>query len=320
MKKIISFLTALLLSVTAVSVCMAENTEALDASLLTVYATYKDEKVDVTRQVMEIDGSLAAPVQIHVSMGGDATGYKYSIIQYDGNARTTVAESSQTDFQFYPDDLKVNTPLYISVTAPDGKNAYIRILNFRINTGEAAKRTPVNVGTEFGSGVVIDLSEFVPGMQFNLLPCLIPVTAKEYPDGRYVVGFGVNASDVSFWNNVAKGTQPEDPDLDDLREAFDGDGEKKSAISGKQLGWTMIVSGYLQGNMNTNEPLRGKLSFYVGNGFDVVGQYSILTWEITLSGGVDGNFQFSFVFDDASSKFTSSRMLSTSDGKAALSF
>lgn len=61
MKKIISFLTALLLSVTAVSVCMAENTEALDASLLTVYATYKDEKVDVTRQVMEIDGSLAAP-------------------------------------------------------------------------------------------------------------------------------------------------------------------------------------------------------------------------------------------------------------------
>ncbi len=66
MKKIISFLTALLLSVTAVSVCMAENTEALDASLLTVYATYKDEKVDVTRQIMEIDGSLAAPVQIHV--------------------------------------------------------------------------------------------------------------------------------------------------------------------------------------------------------------------------------------------------------------
>lgn len=57
----------------------------------------------------------------------------------------------------------MNTPLYISVTAPDGKNAYIRILNFRINTGEAAKRTPVNVGTEFGSGVVIDLSEFVPG-------------------------------------------------------------------------------------------------------------------------------------------------------------
>lgn len=54
MKKIISFLTALLLSVTAVSVCMAENTEALDASLLTVYATYKDEKVDVTRQVLAI--------------------------------------------------------------------------------------------------------------------------------------------------------------------------------------------------------------------------------------------------------------------------
>ncbi|MBR3359225.1 MAG: hypothetical protein IKG46_15535 [Solobacterium sp.] len=304
MRKIISLLIAVFISVSSAVVCRAENMASLEASLLTVYATYMDEKVEVSRQVMEIDGSLSTPVKVEVIMSGDVTGYKYSIIQYDGKKQTTIAQSTTTEFNFYPDDLKVNTPLYISVTAPDGKNAYTRILNFRINTGAAAERTPVDVGAEFGSGLFIDLSEFVPGMQFNLLPILIPVTAKSYPDGRYVVGFGVNSSDAKFWKNIATGNQPEDPDAEALEAAFNGDGEKKSAISGKQLGWTMIVSGYVQGNMNTNEPLRGKLSFYVGNGFDVVGQYSILTWEITLTGGVDGNFQFSFVFDEASSKYS----------------
>ena len=75
-------------------------------------------------------------------------------------------------------------------------------------------------------------------------------------------------------------------------------------MTGKSLSVVFEVSGWVQGNMYKNDPLKGELNVFVGTGFDVTGQYAILTWEITMTGGFNGVMDFELKFDEEKSKYT----------------
>lgn len=277
--------------------------ESLGTSMASVSATFMGETVEVSREVMEIDGGTDEPIHIKVKMYGDTSGLKYSLCQYDGKDIKYAVNASSPEFDVYATDLKKNAPIYMVIR--DSKNNLIvsRLINLRINQGEAEKKVPADIGFDFGKGIFIDMSDILPGMEFNFLPFLIPVTAKAYSDGRFVAGIGLNSTDVKFWNDARNGTLVENIQNQKMEDAFYGNSENRKAVSGSNMGLIVICSGFVQGNIFTNEPIRGHMQMFIGTGFDIVGQYAILTWEVTVIGGADGSFDFSFVYDEANSKY-----------------
>ncbi len=294
MKKIITLLLCVLLSSEALYTVSVKAEENLSGTLKTVYATFMGERMEVSREIMEVDGDYHEPIRIEIQMSGDTTGYEYYIVQYTPEKTKYLKNSKSTTMEIYPDEMDVGVPTYLKVLDQNHKDIYTRILNFRVNKGAMSSKVPVDYGAEFGKGFFIDMSSFLPGMQFNLLPCLIPVTVKVYGDGRFVLGMGLNSTDTEFWSKAASGTFAPAPDADRMRRAYE---TKQHDWSKTNLGMMFVFSGYIQGNVNTDEPLHGQMSMYCGGGVDATGQYGILTWEITATAGINGSFDFSIVLD-----------------------
>ncbi|MBQ4045200.1 MAG: hypothetical protein II627_02020, partial [Lachnospiraceae bacterium] len=69
------------------------------------------------------------------------------------------------------------------------------------------------------------------------------------------------------------------------------------------MGLVIDFSGWVQGNIYKDDDLTGQITFYVGSGFSVKGQYMILTWEINVSVGAGGQFEFSLKYNEEKSKY-----------------
>ena len=304
MKKVCKIMISMIMCVLllASNTIIAEDNSS--PSLATVFATYEGETTEISREVLEIDGSLDVPIHINVKMYGDTSGVKYSIAQYDGKNIRYVVQAASNEFDVYGADLSQGHPTYIVLR--DAKNNLIanRLINLRVNKGEVEKKMPTDYGLNFGDGFFVDLSGILPGMEFSFLPFLLPVTVKAYSDGRFVAGFGINSQDVKFWNSARNGTLINNLSNQEMEDAFYGNSDNRKAISGKNMGLVMTWAGYVQGNVFTNEPIRGHMQLFIGTGFDITGQYAILTWEVTVTGGADGSFDFSFVFDEVNSRYT----------------
>ena len=299
MKKLTGIVMSLLFIIGVVAAPPLNAEENLGGTLRTVYATFRGEKMEVAREIMEVDGDYHEPIKIEIQMSGDTTGYEYYILQYTPEKTVYLKNSTSTTLEIYPDEMEVGMPVYLKVLDKNHKDLYTRILNFRINKGEISSKVPIDYGSAFGEGFFIDMSRFLPGMKFEFLPCLIPVTVKVYGDGRFVLGMGLNSSDVTFWEKAATGNLSM-PDSAKMRAAFSN---RKHTWDSSNLGMTFVFSGYVQGNVNTDEPLHGQMSMYLGGGLDITGQYMILTWEITATAGLDGSFDFSIVQDSVDSSF-----------------
>ncbi len=299
MKKLTGIVMSLLFLMGVVYAPDLKAEENLGGTLRTVYATFRGERMEVAREIMEVDGDYHEPIKIEIQMSGDTAGYEYYILQYTPEKTIYLKNSTSTTMEIYPDEMEVGMPVYLKVLDKNHKDLYTRILNFRINKGAISSKVPVDYGSAFGEGFFIDMSRFLPGMKFEFLPCLIPVTVKVYGDGRFVLGMGLNSSDLTFWEKAASGNLTM-PDSAKMRAAFSN---RKHTWDSSNLGMIFVFSGYVQGNVNTDEPLRGQMSMYVGGGLDVTGQYMILTWEITATAGLDGSFDFSIVQDSIDSSF-----------------
>ncbi|MBR0085924.1 MAG: hypothetical protein IJL97_05160, partial [Lachnospiraceae bacterium] len=84
--------------------------------------------------------------------------------------------------------------------------------------------------------------------------------------------------------------------FDELREIALSDKNYGTHVT-KGMGAVVVVSGWVEGNIYGNGPIRGRLQAYVGTGFNAVGQYAILTWEITGQIGAEGSIDLSFIYD-----------------------
>lgn len=54
--------------------------------------------------------------------------------------------------------------------------------------------------------IKIDMGTLTTGMNFSFSPIPIPIKYEHYPDGRSVLGIGVNSTDAEFWADAEKDT------------------------------------------------------------------------------------------------------------------
>lgn len=299
MKKIIRILLCTVLSVL---MCI-EKVHAADTLRITqVYASFLDETVEVTRRIMEVDGGYAEPVKLDIRTTGGGDSKTYKLIQYDGKTPVTVASSSSNNLEFDPSNLKAGLPLYVSVKDSGGQQT-TRMVNFRIHTGSASKSIPASIESDFGKGLVIDLSSKLPGCKFSFLPFAIPVTAKQYADGRIVLGIGYNHSDAKFWADALTKHYPAMDNFEAIRDVVLSE-EAKAWNAGKpqNMGLLFSFSGWAEYNVNNQQPGRGQVQLYAGTGWATGGQYAVLTWDVVVTIGGTGSFEFSMVYNEAQSK------------------
>ncbi|MBQ9828037.1 MAG: hypothetical protein IJM62_05080 [Lachnospiraceae bacterium] len=299
MKRLLSAVLCLLmvLNSAVIPVC-AETNEELGASRVTkAYATFQGETTDVTRYILEVDGDMADKVTVKVEMSEVKSGFRYEIYQMIGEKTNFLASSDTTTIVFNADQMGVGGVCYLVVRNSSGKLETWQVLNFRIHKGETSKKFPERIGSDFGKGLTIDLSDLCHGMEFQVLPFAIPVTFKRFEGGRFAIGLGYNSSDAKFWNDMRNGTHALPISFEKLRDIALNDENKGTSVT-KGMGAVIVVSGYVEGNIyNTDLPLHGRLQAYVGTGFNTVGQYAILTWEITGTIGAEGAIDLSFIYD-----------------------
>ncbi len=266
-------------------------------------ATFNGETHDVRKEVMEIDGGMAAPIEFEL----EYTRYvdlTFGLSQRNGKQEKQLIKTADDHFSINADEFEVGWPVYLDVYSGDnGQRLSSDPLGLRINKGLMATRVPDTLSAEFQSGLKVDMSDLLPGMELNVLPFLIPVTVKTYTDGAVRVGIGVNSSDVDFWLKAGNGEMPEQDLGNKMKELFYGNPHNLDDISGKNMGVIFIFSGWAEGNMNDTSPITGHMEVYIGTGFDIQGQYGIFTWEITLTGGAQGIFDFSFNYSEEDSKY-----------------
>ncbi len=269
-----------------------------------VTATFLDESMDVTRQVMEIAGGMAEPMSFDVQFESGPSGVTYLVRQMNGSEIHEVASSKDTKFSFMADELKPEWPVYLTIVDKNNKPLLSRALSLRIHKSLMAERMPDTMGSEFGSGFKVDMGDFLSGMHLDVLPFAIPITVKTYADGAVRVGFGINSSDAKFWAKAANGEMPEQDLANDLKALYNKDyaqTDDKGSASG--LGLIVLFSGWAEGNLDTNDPIKGHMDLYIGSGVDITGQYALFTWEVILTGGADGEFDFSYVFNEEDSEY-----------------
>ena len=269
-----------------------------------VNCTFLDETMDVSRNVMEIAGGMAEPMtmQVNVSFGPDRMVYK--IRQLDGTKIKEIASSDKADFTFMADELTPGIPVYLTVLDDSGKIMLTRPLGLRVHKSLMADRVPDTMGSEFGSGFQVALGDILSGMSLNVLPFLIPVTVKTYKDGAVRIGIGFNSTDADFWAKAASGEMPEKELGDSLKALYEKDYKKiNDKGSAEGLGLIVLFGGWAEGNVNTNDPVKGHMELYIGSGVKVSGQYMIFTWDITLTAGGQAQFDFSYVFSEEDSKY-----------------
>lgn len=258
-----------------------------------VIATYNGETRDVLFEVMEVEGGLMTSLDFDVQMTGNTSGLTYKIFQYDGNTKQKyeLASSTSSSFSMDASTLHNDIPAYLVVTDRNNKT-YTKLLTIRVNKGKAQGKVMEEAASVYSENIEVDMSELLPGMKFQMHPYILPIIAKAYTDGRLVIGLGINSSDVSFWKSAFNGSIMKDADKKKLSDVFWRNTDKKSAVTGGNMGLIVEFSGWVQGNIYTNDPMKGELSLYIGSGFDITGQYLILTWEVTVTMGVDGALDF----------------------------
>ncbi len=282
----------------------AGTEENVTYALDKVSCTFLEETMDVTRNVMEIPGGMAEPMKMKVDFSFGPERMIYKIRQMNGAEIIEIAESDSSEFSFMADKLTPGLPTYLTVTDGDGKILLSRELAMRVHKSLMAQRVPDSIGAEFGSGFKISMDDFVPGMALNVLPFLIPVTVKTYADGAVRVGIGYNSSDQEFWEKAASGQMPEKELGEKLKSLYEKDYQKTNQKAKPEgMGLVVLFSGWAEGNVNSLDPVKGHMQLYIGSGVDITGQYLLFTWEVMMTAGAEGTFDFSFNFKEEDSQY-----------------
>lgn len=275
-------------------------------SIAHINAKYADDETtrDVLYEFMELESGLIANVHLEIVANNTSSSYKYHIVQYEDATKRTleIASTNSLIIDFNSADLIPNIPLYLVVTENNNK-VFTRLLTFRVKEGKVQGMFPDNIASEYTDAITVNMDELLPGMNLFVTPYVIPITTKTFTDGRIIVGLNIDSSHVQFWKDAYNGNLGSGIDAKELKDIFYGKSENKSKVSGKNMGLVVEFAGWLQGNLYNNDPLKGELKAYIGSGFAVSGQYMILTWDITVSVGVSGNFNYQIKFNPATSKY-----------------
>ncbi|MDO5481205.1 MAG: hypothetical protein Q4F60_02590 [Candidatus Saccharibacteria bacterium] len=153
---------------------------------------------------------------------------------------------------------------------------------------------PLSMGPD--KEIKIDMGSISTGMNFSFNPIPIPIKYEHYPDGRSVIGMGTNSTDEKFWNDASNNKLDERISKSDMYQKWKESKKHEQDKGGLGLVWS--VAGYATSYDNNPESMTGTLQFYVGSGYNVIGQYAIFTYSVTATIGVDGEFVFTLSPED----------------------
>jgi len=305
MKNFLHKLLLILMCLSLISTNTILAEDSLSLNVASVYLTVGDqEKKNVLFEVVELDADVMTDLHFDVSIT-EKGNYTYQLVQYDDSTkqRYDVLTSPSQSFTVNTALLKGGIPLYLGVFNAAGDDVLYRLLTIRLKKGKLSQSFPEQITSQYDSAIQVKMDELLPGMNFNLPPYFLPISAKAYTDGRFVLGIGLNSSNTSFWADAAKGKIGTGATHSDLEKAFYGDSAKRSAVTGKNMGFVFDAAGWVQGNSYTNEPLKGELNVFIGSGFMASGQYAILTFDVTATGGANGVLQFDLKYNEEKSKY-----------------
>ena len=304
-KNIICILCLMLVCIgmTPLDSVMAASNETVKVTHIYMAVEGEDKK-DVSLYVAELESGIMAKAHFDVELENPTSGLTYKVFQYDGGTgkRYDIGSFTSPSFDVDTSLFKKDIPAYVGIFKG---NTLLNttLLTIRVTGGRMETFMPEEIASEYKDNLEVNMDELLPGMKFEMHPYLIPITAKAYTDGRVVIGMGLNSSNVSFWKNAYNGTLSQKTDVKEISDAFWGNSEKRSAVTGGNMGLVIDFSGWVQGNIYTNEPMKGQLSLYFGSGFFVTGQYAILTWDVTVTAGAGGVLDFEFLYNEEKSKY-----------------
>lgn len=184
-KRIICLLCAALLisAVLPLGAVEAESNESVKISH--VYLTYGEEDVrDVIYQVVNLESGVMGKAYFDVELDTPMSGLTYKLSQYNAGTgkRYDLGSFSSPSFDIDASTFYKDIPFYLGVFR--GSTAlYTVMLTIRVNEGRAENLVTPQVESLYKENIEVDMSEFLPGMKFEMHPYIIPITAKTYTDG-----------------------------------------------------------------------------------------------------------------------------------------
>ena len=275
---------------------IAPNTFATDSTngdaLRSAILTYDQDVVDIYNNVytVSIDDQKDLTIDFDVEEGW--SGVKTILLRNiaeDGETKN-VCETGTRQCKFNVTDLLPKSGLEIVLYNYDDVVIRQTMLGLIIkqNATKEDYEIPLSIGPE--KEIKIDMGTISSGMNFSFSPIPIPIKYEHYPDGRSVIGIGTNSTDEEFWNDAAKDDMEERISKSDMYKKWQQ--SKKHEHEGGGLGFIWTIAGYATSYDNNPDHMTGTLQFYAGTGYNVIGQYAVFTYSLTITVGVDGEFVF----------------------------
>ncbi|MBR3052062.1 hypothetical protein IKG60_00380 [Candidatus Saccharibacteria bacterium] len=288
----ITMFVFMLVAFSLVSDTFAADDSANGDVLHSVTMTYDQDVVDIYNNayVVSIDDQKDITLDFDVEEG--FYGIKKILLRditEDGNAKN-VCETVTKQCSFNATALTAGSGLEIVLYDWDDNVVRQTMLGLIIkqNATKEDFEIPITMGPP--KEISIDMGTISTGMNFSLSPIPIPVKYEHYPDGRSVIGLGTNSTDKEFWEDAEKDNMKDRISKSDMYQKWKDTLEHQQ--SGKGLGLVWSVSGYATSYDNHPEKMTGTLQFYVGSGYNIMGQYAIFTYSITITYGANGEFTF----------------------------
>ena len=136
--------------------------------------------------------------------------------------------------------------------------------------------------------VDVDLSGFAPGMGIKMLPNQIPIEYKKFPDGRSVIGLGLNADDEEFWE-AAKEGELRKYSFEELADLWN---KNKIYTPSATMEIRWVVLGYAVSTDDDPDSMTGVIQCYSGGTANVSESVGYITYGVnfTMNAGTDQVF------------------------------
>ncbi|MBQ5812047.1 hypothetical protein IIW29_00510 [Candidatus Saccharibacteria bacterium] len=311
--RILTILTLALATFFVAPTTFAEDESMVGDVLHSVTMTYDQDVVDIYNNpyVISIDDQKDITLDFDVEEG--FYGVKNILIRditEDGTAKN-ICETGARQCVFNVTELTAGSGLEIVLY--DWDDAVVRQtmlgLIIKQNATKEDFEKPVTLGPL--KDIKIDMGTLTTGMNFSFSPIPIPIKYEHYPDGRSVLGIGVNSTDAEFWADAEKDNFKDRISKSNLYQKWKDTQKHQVDKGGMGLTWTF--AGYATSYDNHPEKMTGTIQMYVGTGYKVTGQYAIFTYSLTATIGADGEFTF-LIFPKSEQYFNGTLDLGLSAG------
>ena len=272
----------------------AKSDPGIGSDLKEVWVTHEGERYDLLSEVMNIPGGFLAELPFELSVDENNVG-DVEIVDVGGNDFKQLYRGKKRSFSLSTLDFNEKTILKARVYDKGGTRIWEYVLGLRVLKGRAQDfEKPIEVGLEAGSGVVVSMDKFCPGMALKMLPFVIPVTAKVTADGRTIIGFGANSGDVNFWKEALTTNKiAENISKAKMYKQFCEEHDTKWMGGGKPVAaWS--VSGSAISYEKNPQKVTGTINVFYGIAYGGAWQYEMIVIDVGITGGLNGTWTWTF--------------------------